>query len=75
MMVSKLGILLLVACLSSCANFEEYSDPSDVPFPSDRLILVSQGIDNNGNTTCTYRKGARELTIVLGPGVFCPTYY
>ena len=74
-MASKLEILLLVACLSSCANLDENSLPSDAPFPTDRLILVSQGIDNNGNTTCTYRKGSKERNIVLGPGVFCPTYY
>ena len=74
-MASRLIILLLVAVLSSCANFEEDPLPSDAPFPTDRLILVSQGIDNNGNTTCTYRKGAKERNIVLGPGVFCPTYY
>ena len=74
-MASRLKILLLVACLSSCANFEENPVPSDTPFPTDRLILVSQGIDNSGNTICTYRKGAKERTIVLGPGVFCPTYY
>ena len=74
-MASRLKILLLVACLSSCANFEENPPLSDAPFPTDRLILVSQGIDNSGNTTCTYRKGSKERTIVLGPGVFCPTYY
>ena len=73
-MASRLKILLLAACLSSCANFED-NPPPDAPFPIDRLILVSQGIDNSGNTICTYRKGAKERTIVLGPGVFCPTYY
>ena len=74
-MASRLKILSLAAFLSSCANFEEDPLPSDPPFPTDRLILVSQGIDNSGNTTCTYRKGSKERSIVLGPGVFCPTYY
>jgi len=74
-MASRLKILSLAAFLSSCANFEEDPLPSDAPFPTDRLILVSQGIDNSGNTTCTYRKGSKEQSIVLGPGVFCPTYY
>ena len=74
-MASKLKILSLAAFLSSCANFEEDPLPSDAPFPTDRLILVSQGIDNSGNTTCTYRKGSKERSIVLGPGVFYPTYY
>ena len=74
-MASRLKILSLAAFLSSCANFEEDPLPSDAPVPTDRLILVSQGIDNSGNTTCTYRKGSKERSIVLGPGVFCPTYY
>ena len=74
-MASRLIIFLLATFLSSCANFDEDPLPSDAPFPTDRLILVSQGIDNSGNTTCTYRKGSQERTIVLGPGVFCPTYY
>ena len=74
-MASRLKILSLAAFLSSCANFEEDPLSSDAPLPTERLILVSQGIDNSGNTTCTYRKGSKEQSIVLGPGVFCPTYY
>lgn len=45
-MASKAGVLLLVTCIK---NFEESPLPSDTPFPTDRLILISQGIDNSGN--------------------------
>ena len=36
-----------------------------MPFPTDRLILVSQGIDNNGNTTVPTERDQKSVTLSL----------
>ena len=58
-MASRLKILSLAAFFKQLHKFEEDPLPSDASFPTDRLILVSQWIDNSGNITCTYRKGSK----------------